>query len=285
MTTYGEGSKRDVSTYNNKDWVANMTPSSREHMLAGLRSTAERCKPGGREDPYGWIRGAHKEGWDVCRQYKAPDLAKLTEETMGSAFMCASCGHVMFEHLEVEPLKPAGTEWKGQGMQGYNRKARPTADRSAGDATAANPSGPRSAMYGGPNLLPSERRDPDLLGEHNDPLAISARPKPPPPPPPAPPPVPTPVPAAPRQVDENEAFKLEVDRMVHAANDDHEAFKLMVERMVREANAREAAAVAPTPAQDESHVEDEEEELMRKLEAVRKKKAQLALATGAADVS
>ena len=49
-------------------------------------------------------RGAHKDGLDVCAQYKAPNLAKLTDETLKSAYDCAACGKPMHDHVDVTPL-------------------------------------------------------------------------------------------------------------------------------------------------------------------------------------
>ena len=248
------------------DWTARMTPSAKRHTLLGLREVAIRCPAGGKEDPWGWRRGPHKDGIHVCVQYRAPKLADLTEENLASAYRCSSCDRPMIDHLMEEEPVPKPIYQKSPVAQ-------------AATTTERNVATPTQWAYAPVQQQPE--RDAGLLDEINDPLAINSRP--------------TPMPAMPtrshgKAADDAAAFKLEVERMVHEANAREgrsgvgaggvasaDAFKLEVERMVREANARDGtrggAASAAGAASIAAAEEEEELQLMRQLEAVRARKA------------
>ena len=181
-----------------------MTASAKAHALLGLRRTAECCRAGGKEDPWGFLRGPHNEGLQVCVQYQAPKLAALTEETLVDAYNCTSCKRSMHEHLQIDTALPK------------------SASRPFKSAAAAQPvaSVALPSTISAPSHVQWER-DAQLLDERNDPLAINAPKSPPPQPPRQPPPA----------AHDNSS----------RAISDADAFKLEVERMVREANAKEGA--------------------------------------------
>jgi hypothetical protein len=228
-----------------KDWSKSMTPSAKQHMKIGLQATAQCVRAGGREDVWGYLRGAHNDGFDVCRQYKAPDLSQITEDTLYEAFACAACGQPMTDHVDLS----AQSTLQGRVQSKQAAQAPPPLQppRTV-DMTAVTPSA--HPVGSDPN------HDPFMLCDDNDPLALNARPKPKPPPPPPPPPV-APAPPAAQALGEGLS--------------ETDAFKLEVERMVREANAREKKAAEPLHARAE--VDEEEVALMRQLEAVRARKA------------
>ena len=102
------------------DWAAHMSPRSRQQLLNGLRRMSAVCRAGGDECPFGFTRCAHQAGEEVCAQYRAPDLAVLTDETLVTAYRCAACDKSMFEHETIDmtpqllqkprrPLPPHGT--------------------------------------------------------------------------------------------------------------------------------------------------------------------------------
>ena len=231
------------------DWTYQMSASSRRHVLLQLQATAASCCAGGKDDPWGWRRGAHKDGLDVCAQYRAPDLAKLTDETLKSAYDCAACGKPMHDHVDVTPLETVNKKEQPKFMQEQPKpKPQPPPQQPAAASYSA------TASYFD---APVEVQDPDLLNELNDPLAVNARPKPRPPPPPdntrlqQPPPPPQPYVPILDEAAKNAAVRKEVERMIEEANrkdtgggaEDDEEARLMQELALVRARKLAAAQV------------------------------------------
>lgn len=266
-------------TMRDSDWTKGMPPSSREHLLKNLQNAAPACPAGGREDPWGFKRGPHTDG-AICHQYRAPDLAKLTDETLVTAYHCATCGCSMHDHLQIETCPPP------QPRQNPQQASKPS--RAAGSINPVRAT--QAAVLPPTTSIASVAVNPShdgFLDENNDPLAIANRPKPKLKPVVAPPLPPHPgLALAVATTDpadlSNEAFKLEVERLVQQAKvesnveSNNEAFKHEVERLVQQANERDA--IVPSGGQQSRASEDDdlERKLMEQLSAVRARKAEKA---------
>ena len=274
------------------------TAVQNEQIARAMMGTSHYVKENGKTDPWGFMRGASKDG--ECLQYKAPDLTKVefTDEDVERVFRCKACGQHFLDHNDIEP--PASKK-----AQAQKRAANPNVARARAAVEASTPvqNLPREDAASDVAVpLPSQPLDPNMLPEDQDPFIVAAgrarttrasapRPAAPAPlpraaPPPAAPLPTTPPPtAAPEDGLSNEDFKMEIDRMMKALPEDTDAnsadaFKQEVERMVKQANAR--AQEKATRAQEKATkhappaVEDadaEEARLLAQLEAVRAKKA------------
>ena len=122
--------------------------------LAHLENALVQAKipKGGKCDPYGFQRGEHKRGKDVCAGFKYNGV----DNGPAAAFVCQICGSIFEEHVIVEIKKPQPKERPAPRQQ--------------------------SAIAHQPRIEPQVRPgpgpgpDPSMLSEANDPLAIAAHP-------------------------------------------------------------------------------------------------------------
>lgn len=224
------------------------------------------------EDINGYVRGAHKNGTDICPgfEFHLPGSQSTPGNVIWGwndieAFKCERCKRPDVEHIVLrEPVIP---ELKPKVERAVERPVEVATDSASGamrDPTSANPrpyfdTAARRAREAAADAFFSAGYSPDdgMLDESCDPLAINARPKPKPAPA-SPPPQPAPVephhtvaapaaapaplhavagavPTAPGDLAEGVQDPALQELLARDASA-NEAFKREVERMVREAN-------------------------------------------------
>ena len=193
--------------------------------------------------------GARQGRSGRVRAIPRSDLAKLTDETLKSAYDCAAAENPC-DHVDVTPLETVNKKEQPKFMQEQPKpKPQPPPQQPAAASYSA------TASYFD---APVEVQDPDLLNELNDPLAVNARPKPRPPQPPdntrlqQPPPPPQPYVPILDEAAKNAAVRKEVERMIEEANrkdtpgggaEDDEEARLMQELALVRARKLAAAQV------------------------------------------
>jgi hypothetical protein len=215
------------------------TQGQLDQISRSLVATAPYIKAGGQTDPWGFMRGPSKDG--ICIKYRCPDMSKTvaTAESVDECFLCAKCGQHMFDHGDVTPASTPKEDKFEKELE--KRRLAAANTRAAAEPTLPKGDGRSNPTFTGmPTIDVDPDRDPGMLDDLSDPLAIAggAVPKPKPkarPAPPPPPPFAAPSPAAPtRDMSQmtNEDFKAEVDRMMKTLPrlppNENEAFKLEV---------------------------------------------------------
>lgn len=239
------------------------------------------------EDLNGYIRGAHKDGVEVCPAYEfhLPGSSSTPEKTVWgwndvASFDCEKCklpavDHIVLREPNIVKEKPEDPRKRGMADLPPGAVTSMNVGASRADPTAIDPgvvSEQRRQRQAEEAAFINAGYSPDgMLDEDNDPLAIAARPKPKPkpPPPPAPPPTPSPAymagqpPPAPFSstgADLAEGVQdAALQELLSRDASANEAFKREVERMVREANRESelnarlgtGAPVAPPPVVSE----------------------------------
>jgi len=267
-------------------WVGKLTDVQLWQMLKHLEATAPYVKPGSDEDIWGFKKAALSAkhgGAELCPCYRAPNMKKLESTPVGlfQSFLCARCGRSTFDHDTADEPLVAEKQKKATAREAAARPPRPTQHT----AVAAAP--PTRSV---PFRQPAPPRDPLMLDNLNDPLALAVGsygvggggeseradlcaaqrtttvPTAPHSAAMSLPPEPSPSLSA-LAIDDNAAWKAEVERMVQAS---------LPGAATPPAN-RPPAAAAAAP----STLDDEETLLLKQLEAIRAKKAAVGAAHAA----